>query len=228
MQFLTKLHLAFNKEIMDIIWLTMKLGLVSTSLSALLGIPLGILLERGDFFGKAIILRINRTLMGFPPVVVGLMVYLLLMRRGPLGDLLLLFSFHAMVIAQLFIIIPIISGMVYTAAKNTAPQIRTFAVSMNASKGQTFFLLIKEMKQDIYFILVTSFGRSISEVGAVMIVGGNIQYKTRTMTTAISLMRNKGDYSEAITMGVILLILSFLIQTLIDMLRRYEYNGENY
>lgn len=228
MQFLTKLHLILNQETISIIWLTMKLGLVSTSLSALLGIPLGILLERGNFFGKRIILRINRTLMGFPPVVVGLMVYLLLMRRGPFGDLLLLFSFHAMVISQLFIITPIISGMIYTAAKNTAPQIRTFAISMNASRGQTFFLLVKEMKQDIYFTLVTSFGRSISEVGAVMIVGGNIQYKTRTMTTAISLMRNKGDYSEAITLGAVLLILSFLIQTLIDMLRRYENNGENY
>lgn len=84
------------------------------------------------------------------------------------------------------------------------------------------------MKHDIYFTMAASFGRSISEVGAVMIVGGNIQYKTRTMTTAISLMRNKGDYSEAITLGVVLLLLSFCIQTLMDTLKRYENNGENY
>lgn len=228
MLFLSSLHLTLNQETMDIIWLTMRLGLVSTFFSALLGIPLGLLLEKRDFLGKRIILRINRTLMGFPPVVVGLMVYLLLMRRGPFGELSLLFSFPAMVIAQLFIITPIVSGMVCTAAKKAAPEIRTFAISMNASRSQTFFLLIREMKPDIYFTLATSFGRSISEVGAVMIVGGNIQYKTRTMTTAISLMRNKGDYSEAITLGVVLLILSFCMQTLMDRLKRYENNGENY
>ncbi|WP_313074078.1 ABC transporter permease [Lacrimispora sp.] len=225
---LSNFHLNLSHETLETIWLTMKLGFVSTFLSSLFGIPLGLLLERRDFFGKKIILRINRTLMGFPPVVVGLMVYLLLMRRGPFGELSLLFSFAAMVIAQLFIITPIVSGMVCTAAKNAAPEIRTFAISMNASRSQTFFLLIKEMKHDIYFALATSFGRSISEVGAVMIVGGNIQYKTRTMTTAISLMRNKGDYSEAITLGVVLLILSFCIQTLMDTLKRYENNGENY
>lgn len=222
------MNVTLNRETMDIIWLTMRLGLVSTFLSALIGIPLGLLLESREFYGKRIILRINRTLMGFPPVVVGLFVYLLFMRRGPFGELSLLFSFPAMVIAQLFIITPIVSGMVCTAAKNVASEIRTFAISMNASRSQTFFLLIKEMKHDIYFTMAASFGRSISEVGAVMIVGGNIQYKTRTMTTAISLMRNKGDYSEAITLGVVLLLLSFCIQTLMDTLKRNENNGENY
>lgn len=222
------MNVTLNRETMDIIWLTMRLGLVSTFLSALIGIPLGLIFESRDFYGKRIILRINRTLMGFPPVVVGLIVYLLFMRRGPFGELSLLFSFPAMVIAQLFIITPIVSGMVCTAAKNVASEIRTFATSMNASRSQTFFLLIKEMKHDIYFTMAACFGRSISEVGAVMIVGGNIQYKTRTMTTAISLMRNKGDYSEAITLGVVLLLLSFCIQTLMDTLKRYENNGENY
>lgn len=95
MLFLLSFHMTLNQETMDTIWLTMRLGLVSTFLSALIGIPLGFLLERRDFLGKRIILRINRTLMGFPPVVVGLIVYLLLMRRGPLGELSLLFSFPA-------------------------------------------------------------------------------------------------------------------------------------
>lgn len=228
MVFLSSFHLTLNQETVDIIWLTIRLGLVSTLLSAMLGIPLGLLLEKSDFCGKKIILRVNRTLMGFPPVVVGLLVYLLFMRRGPFGGLSLLFSFPVMVIAQLFIITPIVSGMVCTAAKKAAPEIRTFAVSMNASRSQTFFLLLREMKPDICFTLAAGFGRSISEVGAVMIVGGNIQYKTRTMTTAISLMRNKGDYSEAITLGAVLLILSFCIQTIMDKLKRYENNGENY
>lgn len=217
-----------NKEVIDIFLLTLKLGFCSTFISALLGIPFGMLLESTDFWGKRLIIRINRTLMGFPPVVAGLVVYLLLMRRGIFGNWNLLFTFRAMVIAQVVIITPIVSGMVYTTAKNMAPKIRAFAKSMGANEWQTFLLVVKELKNDIYFIIITGFGRSISEVGAVMIVGGNIQNRTRTMTTAISLMRNKGDYREAITLGIALLLISFLLQSVVDFFRRYENNHENY
>lgn len=228
MEFFQRFGIELNEEILDIIILTLKLAISSTFLSAILGVPFGLFLEKVNFFGKNSIIRINRTLIGLPPVVAGLVVYMLLMRRGPLGNLELLFTFQAMVIAQMLIITPIISGMVYTSAINTAPQIRSFSISMGANRRQTFLLLIKEMKNDIYFIIITGFGRSISEVGAVMIVGGNIKFKTRTMTTAISLMRNRGDYSEAITLGLILLIISFAIQCLSDFLRRFEHNYENY
>jgi tungstate transport system permease protein len=228
MGFLQSLKIEPDKEILGIIFLTFQLAFFSTSISALLGIPFGMLLERADFHGKKIIIRINRALMGLPPVVAGLVVYLLLMRRGLFGNLELLFTFHAMVIAQIVIITPIMSGMAYSTATDLAPQIRNFAKSMGANRWQTFFLLIREMKNEMYFIIVTGFGRSISEVGAVMIVGGNIQFQTRTMTTAISLMRNKGDYSEAITLGLVLLIISFIIQCIIDVLRRHEDNYENY
>lgn len=224
----TNLGIIMDQEIIEIILLTLKLGFFSTFFSALIGIPFGLLLERVDFFGKKVIIRINRTLMGFPPVVVGLIVYLLLMRRGVFGRAELLFTFQAMVIAQILIITPIISGMVYTTSKNRVPQIQNFAISMGANRWQAFWLVMKEMRNDIYFILLTGFGRSISEVGAVMIVGGNIQYKTRTMTTAISLMRNKGNYSEAITLGIVLLVISYLIQCIVDFLRRYDENAKNY
>lgn len=228
MQFWQSMGIDINREVIDIILLTIKLGFCSTLISSLLGIPFGMFLEKKDFLGKELIIRINRTLMGSPPVVIGLVVYLLLMRRGILGSWNLLFTFQAMVIAQIIIITPIISGMFYTTAKNMAPQIRTFAKSMGANEWQTFLLVVKELKNDIYFIVITGFGRSISEVGAVMIVGGNIQNKTRTMTTAISLMRNKGDYSEAITLGIVLLAISFLLQCVVDFFRRYENNHENY
>jgi len=228
MEFWQNVGIEINKEVIDIIFLTFKLGFCSTFVSCLFGIPFGIFLERTDFIGKGLILRLNRTLMGLPPVVAGLFVYLTLMRRGIFGDWNLLFTFPAMVIAQTVIITPIISGMFYAIALNMAPQIKNFAKSMGASQWQTFLLLLKEMKNDIYFIIVTGFGRSISEVGAVMIVGGNIQYKTRTMTTAISLMRNKGDYSEAITLGIVLLTIAFFIQWMVDFLRRYENIHENY
>jgi tungstate transport system permease protein len=191
-----------NKEILGIIVLTFQLAFCAASISALVGIPFGMLLERTEFHGKKIVIKMNRTLMGLPPVVAGLVVYLLLMRRGLFGNLKLLFTF-------------------------LATQIKNFAKSMGASRRQTFFLLIREMKNEMYFIIVTGFGRSVSEVGAVMIVGGNIQYQTRTMTTAISLMRSKGDYREAITLGVVLLVIAFIIQCMVDVLRRYEDKYEN-
>jgi tungstate transport system permease protein len=118
--------------------------------------------------------------------------------------------------------------MVYSYASRMAPQIRAFARTMGASPFQTRLLLIREMGNEIYFAVISAFGRSISEVGAVIIVGGNIQNKTRTMTTAISLMRSMGNYSEAITLGVVLLILAFLLQSLSDIFHKERGGEENF
>ena len=165
--------------------------------------------------------------MGTPPVVAGLVVYLLLMRRGPFGSWGLLFSVPAMIIAQMFIITPIVTGMVYTYASGAAPAIRAFAKTMGADRLQTQFLLIKEMSGEIYFAVIAAFSRAISEVGAVMIVGGNIQHRTRTMTTAISMLRNTGDFNQGITLGILLLIIAFILQSLSDLIRRDEKPEEN-
>jgi tungstate transport system permease protein len=218
----------FDSETLGIIGVTLRMALFSTALSAVFGISLGLLMEGSKFPGKKLAVRLCRTLMGMPPVVVGLAVYLLLMRRGPLGFLKSLFTLRAMIFAQVIIITPIICGLVYTCAVRSAPLIREFAKTMGVRGIQRFFLIIRELGGEIYFALITGFGRAISEVGSVMIVGGNIQYKTRTMTTAISLMRNKGNYSEAITLGVVLLIIAFILQTLADFLRREKRTGENY
>ena len=203
------------------------MSLASTFIGSVLGVALGLLLERSSFPGKRVAVRICRTLMGTPPVVAGLVVYLLLMRRGPLGSWGLLFSVRAMVIAQVFIITPIITGMVYTYAVRSAPAIRAFARTMGADRTQTQFLFVREMSGEIYFAVITAFSRAISEVGAVMIVGGNIQHKTRTMTTAISMLRNMGDFSQGITLGVILLVIAFILQSLSDLLRKGEIAEEN-
>jgi len=165
--------------------------------------------------------------MGTPPVVAGLVVYLLLMRRGPFGSLQLLFTVQAMVIAQVFIITPIIAGMVYTYASRSAPAIRAFAKTMGAGGIQTQLLLLKEMSGEFYFAVITAFSRAISEVGAVMIVGGNIQYKTRTMTTSISMLRNMGNFGQGITLGVLLLLIAFILQSLSDLLHKGDTPEEN-
>jgi len=212
----------FDRETLGVIALTLRMTLLSTAISAVLGIPSGLWLDRVEFFGKRFIVLINRTLMASPPVVVGLVVYLLFMRNGVFGFLGLLFTFEAMVIAQVLIITPIICGFVYTASQRNASHIRSFAVTMGASKVQTHLLLIKELSNEIYFAVVTGFGRAMSEVGAIMIVGGNIRYHTRVMTTTISLLRNRGEINQAIFLGVILMLIAFGIQVIASILRKRE------
>ena len=218
----------FSSDTLGIIFTTLRMSFVSTFISTVLGTVFGLLLEKNNFPGKQIVVRICRTLMGMPPVVVGLIVYLLLMRKGPLGFMKLLFTIEAMVIAQVILITPIITCMVYTYAVRSAQSIRIFAKTMGAARMQTQLLFIREMKGEFYFAVVTAFSRAISEVGAVMIVGGNIQHKTRTMTTAISMLRNMGDFSQGITLGILLLVIAFFLQTLSDILRKNEKLEENF
>jgi len=209
-------------ETVQIIWLTLRMTFLSTAISTILGVPFGLWLEHKNFPGKQIIVLINRSLMAAPPVVVGLIAYILLMRDGPLGFLSRLFTFEGMVFAQVLLLTPIISGIVYTAAQRNASNIRTFAKTMGAGKRQTLILLIKELSNDIYFATVTGFGRAMSEVGAVMVVGGNIRYHTRVMTTTISMLRNRGEINVAIFMGVVLLIVALAVQIIAGLLRKRE------
>lgn len=210
------------------IYVTLVMAFVSTFISTCLGVCFGLMLEKYRFPGKNIVLRINRTLMGVPPVVIGLLVYFLVMRRGPLGAFELLFTIPGMVMAQVLIITPIITGMVYTVAERQAPQIRTFAKCMGADDRQTFWLVVRELKTEMYFAVITGFGRSISEVGSVMLVGGNIKESTRTMTTAISLLKSQGIFTEGIFLGAVLLLISFTLQLIVDSFRKEERINENF
>ena len=221
-------NIIFNSETLGIIGVTLRMSLASALIGSTIGTVLALFLERKKFPGKRIVVRIFRTLMGTPPVVAGLVVYLLLMRRGPLGSWGLLFTVRAMVIAQVFIITPIITGMVYTAASRLAPAIRAFGKTMGANSLQIQFLLLKEMSSEIYFAVIAAFSRAISEVGAVMIVGGNIQHRTRTMTTAIAMLRNTGDFVQGVTLGIVLLVIAFILQSLSDLLHRDEIHEENF
>lgn len=213
--------------VFDAIKVTFVMALSSTVISSILGVFLGMFLERKSFKGKRLIIRVNRTMMGIPPVVVGLLVYLLIMRRGPLGSLGWLFTMKGMVLAQTLIITPIVCGMIYSYASKTAPGIRNFAITMGANKRQTKILLLKEMKNEIYFAVITGFGRSISEVGAVMLVGGNIKGNTRTMTTAISLLKSQGIFTEGVALGLLLLVMAFILQCLADFFHKEVYTLEN-
>ena len=217
-----------NPAVLSAIKVTFEMAFASTLISAVLGVAFGLWLQNHDFAGKKAVVRINRTLMGVPPVVIGLLVYMLTMRGGPLGPLALLFTVKGMILAQVLIITPIISGMVFSYAESTVPAIRAFAKTMGADKKQTDRLIISELRNEIYFCIITGFGRAISEVGSVMLVGGNIKGHTRTMTTMISLLKSQGIYSEGIGLGVLLLVMAFILQTLGDHVRKEQIRDENY
>ena len=217
-----------NPSVLSAIKVTFEMAFASTLISSVIGIALGLWLQNHDFTGKKVIVRINRTLMGVPPVVIGLLVYMLTMRGGPLGPLALLFTVKGMVLAQTLIITPIISGMVFSYAESAVPAIRAFAKTMGADKRQTDRLIISELRNEIYFCIITGFGRAISEVGSVMLVGGNIKGHTRTMTTMISLLKSQGIYSEGIGLGLLLLLMAFILQTLSDAVRKEQIRDENY
>ena len=191
-----------DPAVLSAIKVTFEMAFASTLISAVLGTASGLWLQNHEFAGKKTVVRINRTLMGVPPVVIGLLVYMLTMRGGPLGPLALLFTIKGMILAQVLIITPIISGMVFSYAEAAVPEIRNFAKTMGADKRQTDRLILSELRNEIYFCIITGFGRAISEVGSVMLVGGNIKGHTRTMTTMISLLKSRGIYSEGIGLGV--------------------------
>ena len=213
--------------VIDSIRVTLVMSFWSTLIASMLGIFLGLVLEQTKFPGKKLVVRVNRTLMGAPPVVIGLLTYMLLRKKGPFGALRWVFTIKGMVAAQVLIITPIVCGMVYSYAVRTAPSIRAFARTMGADRHQTARLLLREMKNEIYFAVESGYGRSISEVGAVFLVGGNIKNSTRTMTTAISTLKGAGDYYEGVFLGVILMLLAFAVQTLAEHFRQEETPDEN-
>ena len=217
-----------DPAVLSAIKVTFEMAFASTLISAVLGTASGLWLQNHEFAGKKTVVRINRTLMGVPPVVIGLLVYMLTMRGGPLGPLALLFTVKGMILAQVLIITPIISGMVFSYAEAAVPEIRNFAKTMGADKRQTDRLILSELRNEIYFCIITGFGRAISEVGSVMLVGGNIKGHTRTMTTMISLLKSRGIYSEGIGLGILLLVMAFILQTLADHVRKEQIRDENY
>lgn len=211
-----------DQEFFNIIGTTLYMALISTTISSILGIAFGLWLQNTSFYGKRFVVQVNRTLMATPPVVMGVVVYLLLMRNGPLGVFGILFTVEAMIIAQVLLITPIISGMVYTSALRQANTIRAFGYTMGANKVQVILLLLKELSNEIYFAIIAGFGRAMSEVGAIIIVGGNIRWHTRTMTTSITMMRNQGDFSRAVYMGASLMLIAFVLQAISNIFHKKD------
>lgn len=211
---------SFDKELYQIIATTLKMSFFSTAISCLIGIPLGALIESRAFKGKAFVKRIIHTLIGLPPVVAGLIVYMLFTHYGPFGKLGILFTVKVMVVAQVFLITPLVIALTSSIVSGNTKQIKETAIGLNLSKSSIVTLYITENKNAIMSVILTAFGRAIAEVGAVSLVGGNIQFKTRVMTTAIMLETNKGNFSFALALGIILLIIAFVVNTIASFIER--------
>ncbi len=178
--------------------------------STLAGIPLGSWLGLKRFIGRQLVIALLYTGMGFPPVVVGLFVYLMLSRSGPLGSLGWLFTPRAMIVAQVIISLPLVAGFTMAAVMGVDPNLRQQVLSLGATDWQATLAVLREARVGVMVSIIAGFGSIISEVGAVMLVGGNIQGSTRVLTTAIVLETRKGNFDLAMALGVVLLALSFL------------------
>lgn len=216
------LLMEFDREVYGIIFLSLFVSTSATVISSLVFIPLGIHFGIKDFKGKRAFSRILYTFMSIPSVVVGLIVAILLSRRGPFGHFDLMYTPKAMIIAQTLLVTPLIMGLTYSLAKSRGKEIEQIGTTLGASKLDIIILTIRELRIDLMVNVVTAFSRAISEVGAVMIVGGNIKNRTRVITTTISMMNSMGDYPMAIALGLVLLIISFVINSII-----YSYSGED-
>jgi tungstate transport system permease protein len=186
----------------------------------LVGISAGTFLALSDFPGKKIIVGLVNTGMGLPPVVVGLFVYLLLSRKGPLGFMGLLYSPSAMIIAQTILAIPIVTALCHSAIVNVDPIIRQAARTLGATQRQETLVVIHEARYGIFSAIIAGFGRVMAEVGSILIVGGNIAGYTRVMTTTIALETDKGNFELALALGIILLALSFLVNAVLHAVQR--------
>ena len=214
-----------DRELFQILGVTLRMSLFSTTVSCLIGMPLGVLTGKSDFKGKGTIKKLTGTLMGLPPVVAGLIVYMLFSKNGPLGAMGILFTVEVMVIAQCILITPVVISITESMTSINAKSISETARGLNFSKWKTALLLLSENKQALLSVVLTAFGRSIAEVGAVSLVGGNIQWKTRVMTTAIMLETNKGNFSFALALGIVLLLISLIVNVLASVLVKEDKNA---
>ena len=201
----------FDAKLVAIVVLSLSVSLVATALAACLGLPLGAAVAVARFPGRGLVIAVLNALMGLPPVVVGLLVYLLLSRAGPLGRFGLLFTPNAMVVAQTILIVPILAALSRQIVEDAWLEYREQLTSLGAGTLESAMTLLWDTRYSLATVLLAGFGRAIAEVGAVMIVGGNIDGLTRVMTTTIALETSKGDLPLALGLGFVLIALVLLL-----------------
>lgn len=200
-----------DSEILQVTFLSLQVSTLATLVSLLIGLPFGTWLALGNFRGRSFILSIINTGMALPPVVVGLVVAMMLWRSGPLGDLRLIYTPAAIIIAQTIIAAPVVTGLTAAALEALDPRLQQQLLGLGASRPQMIWHLWREARLPLLAALMAGFGSVISEVGASMMVGGNIRGQTRVLTTAIVLETSKGEFQTALALSTLLLVLTYLI-----------------
>lgn len=221
------LILNLDRELMGIILLSLKVSGTALLVAAILALPLSAILGFRKFPFRGFVISLLNTFMGLPPVVVGLIVYLLLSRSGPLGFMALLYTPAAMIIAQTILAFPIVASLSHAAIMGVDPIIRQAATTLGATPFQVLLTIINEARYGIMAAVIAGFGRVMAEVGAILIVGGNIAGYTRVMTTTIALETDKGNFELALALGVILLFISLMVNVLLHYYQKKGMTGAN-
>jgi tungstate transport system permease protein len=213
------LLLQADPEVLGIAALSLRVAVVATVLACLVGIPAGFLLGTTRFRGRRTALTVLNTMLAFPTVLVGLLVWLLLARGGPLGGAGLLYTWWAIVLAEVLLAAPIAGALTAAAVQGVDPRVRRTALTLGASPLRVHWAVAREARFALFAAVVVAFGRVLAEVGAAMIVGGNIRHHTRTLTTAVALATSQGDFALAIALGLVLLALALTVNVLLHMLQ---------
>jgi tungstate transport system permease protein len=218
--FAAAIHLIFqfDPQIYEIVWTSLKISLIATFFSSFLGVILGIWAAISEFTGKRFLQHLLNTLMAMPTVMIGLIFYGLLSRRGPLGEFGLLYTQTAVVLGEACLILPIIMNMTLVAVQSADNRLIVTLKILGAKSHQQILLILSELRFVILAAVITGFGRAIGEVGAAMMLGGNIRGSTRTMTTAIALETSKGDFELGLALGLLLLLMAFAVNLLLQLL----------
>lgn len=214
-----------TRELWEIIFLSLEVSCIALAIAVAVGLPLGALMGLKRFPGRGALVNLMNTFMGLPPVVVGLFLYLVLSRSGPLGAMGLLYTSSAMVIAQTILAFPIVVSLSHASILNVDPLIKQAALSLGATPLQVTAVSIREARYGIMSGVIAAFGRVMAEVGAIIIVGGNIAGYTRVMTTTIALETDKGNFELALALGIILLSISLFINLALRMIQKKGAGG---
>ncbi|HZM23691.1 MAG TPA: ABC transporter permease [Anaerolineales bacterium] len=215
----------FDSEVFQITLLSLQVSTLATLISLFIGLPFGTWLALGNFRGRSVILSIINTGMALPPVVVGLVVAITLWRSGPLGEFQLIYTPIAIIIAQTIIAAPVVTGLTAAALEAIDPRLQQQLLGLGASRGQMIWYLWREARLPLLAALMAGFGSVISEVGASMMVGGNIRGQTRVLTTAIVLETSKGEFGNALALSTLLLVLTYLINLSLTWIQQRNRKG---
>jgi tungstate transport system permease protein len=214
-----------DPEVIGIAALSLRVAVVATVLACLVGVPIGFAAGTTRFRGRRAALTVLNTALAFPTVLVGLLVWLLLARQGPFGGLGLLYTWWAIVLAEVILAAPIAAALTAAAVQGVDPRVRRTALTLGAPAWRVHWTVAREARYALFSAVVVSFGRVLAEVGAAMMVGGNIRHQTRTLTTAVALATSQGDFALAIALGFVLLALALTVNVLLHMLQGRGHAG---